>query len=222
MSTTILGRLPGGRSHIAALLIVLSFALLAPAATLAADLESDSSAHVANADGDQVNFRDGPGLDAAILNSLSEGTSVHVLDGPIDVGDEWGWYHVAYGDSDGYIAAAFLAEGDGDASAAPDDTAGAPADDGSDASGGDIVSIIYDAAARYGQSGDDMLRVATCESNLNPDEVGAQGEQGIFQFMPSTWTSTPYADQSPFDPWANANAAGWMWSVGRRGEWVCQ
>ncbi len=35
-------------------------------------------------------------------------------------------------------------------------------------------------------------------------------------------TTTPYAAYSIFDPWASANAAAWMWSVGRRGEWVCQ
>lgn len=86
-----------------------------------------------------------------------------------------------------------------------------------------IIQIIYDAADRYGQPREDMLRVAMCESNLDPSAVnGSSGASGLFQFMPSTFASTPYADQDIFDAWASANAAGWMWSVGRRNEWECQ
>ena len=89
--------------------------------------------------------------------------------------------------------------------------------------GGDITQIIYDAAARYGQDPEDMLRVATCESGLDPNAVGGGGAyHGLFQFVPSTFAGTPYADQSIYDPYANANAAAWMWSQGRRNEWVCQ
>jgi hypothetical protein len=89
--------------------------------------------------------------------------------------------------------------------------------------GGDITSLIYDAAAAYGQPADDMLRVATCESGLDPNAINGPGDtHGLFQFLPSTWASTPYAGYSMYDPWANANAAAWMWSQGRRGEWVCQ
>jgi uncharacterized protein YraI len=87
----------------------------------------------------------------------------------------------------------------------------------------EIIQIIYDAADRYGQPREDMLRVAMCESNLDPGAVnGSSGASGLFQFMPSTFASTPYADQDIFDAWASANAAGWMWSVGRRNEWECQ
>jgi len=35
------------------------------------------------------------------------------------------------------------------------------------------------------------------------------------------WATTPWAGDNIYDPVANANAAAWMWSVGRRGEWVC-
>jgi hypothetical protein len=87
----------------------------------------------------------------------------------------------------------------------------------------EMVAIIYAAADAYGQSRTDMLRVAACESNLDPYAFNEEGDSyGLFQFIPSTWGTTPYADQGIFDPWANANAAAWMWSVGRRGEWVCQ
>jgi soluble lytic murein transglycosylase-like protein len=68
-----------------------------------------------------------------------------------------------------------------------------------------------------------MLRVAQCESGLDPNQVTPPYEaSGLFQFLPGTWASTPFAAQNIFDPVANANAAAWMWSVGRRNEWVCQ
>ena len=86
-----------------------------------------------------------------------------------------------------------------------------------------IVGIITAAAQRYGQSPAAMIRVAKCESGLNPRAVNrSSGASGLFQFLPSTWRTTPYASSSIFDATANANAAAWMWSVGRRGEWVCQ
>ncbi len=86
----------------------------------------------------------------------------------------------------------------------------------------EIVRIIERAADRYNQPPGDMLRVARCESNLDPNAVNPSGSYGLFQFIRSTWQTTPYADQDIFDPVANANAAAWMWSVGRRNEWVCQ
>jgi len=86
----------------------------------------------------------------------------------------------------------------------------------------EIVRIIYQAADRYGQPRADMLRVARCESNLDPYAVNPSGSYGLFQFIRTTWKSTPYGDRNIFDPHANANAAAWMWSQGRRNEWVCQ
>ena len=88
--------------------------------------------------------------------------------------------------------------------------------------GNDIIAIITAAARRYGQSPSAMIAVARCESSLNPRAVNrSSGASGLFQFLPSTWRTTPYATQSSFDPVASANAAAWMWSVGRRREWVC-
>lgn len=99
-----------------------------------------------------------------------------------------------------------------------------PPVDGSDGYTEDeIIQIIYAAADMYGQPREDMLRVARCESNLDPNAVNpSSNASGLFQFLPSTWETTPYADQDIFDPVANAEAAAWMWSEGRRGEWVCQ
>jgi len=86
-----------------------------------------------------------------------------------------------------------------------------------------IIQMIYEAADRYGQSRRDMLRVARCESGLNPNAVDPAGlYHGLFQFVPGTFAGTPYAGYDIYDPWANAHAAAWMWSEGRKGEWTCQ
>jgi hypothetical protein len=86
-----------------------------------------------------------------------------------------------------------------------------------------VIDIIYEAANTHGQSGDDMLRVARCESSLNPHAVGGGGAyHGLFQFIPSTFAGTPYGQYDIYDAWANANAAGWMWSQGKKSDWVCQ
>lgn len=86
-----------------------------------------------------------------------------------------------------------------------------------------VVDIIHEAAVNYGQSPDDMLRVARCESGLDPYAVGGGGAYyGLFQFVPSTFANTPYGQYEITDAWANANAAAWMWSEGRKGDWVCQ
>jgi soluble lytic murein transglycosylase-like protein len=67
-----------------------------------------------------------------------------------------------------------------------------------------------------------MIAIARCESGLNPQAYNrSSGASGLFQFLPGTWRTTPFASYSIFDPWASANAAAWMWSQGRRGEWVC-
>jgi hypothetical protein len=102
-------------------------------------------------------------------------------------------------------------------------TGGAYGPGGASYSEQQIIDIIYEAAANYGQSGDDMLRVARCESGLNPNAVGGGGAyHGLFQFVPSTFAGTPYGQYDIYDPWANANAAGWMWSEGKKSNWVCQ
>jgi hypothetical protein len=87
----------------------------------------------------------------------------------------------------------------------------------------ELIAIIYEAADRYGQPREDMLRVARCESDLVPTAVNARGgSYGLFQFKPRTWLGTPFAEYDIFDPRASAHAAAWMWSQGRRREWVCQ
>jgi hypothetical protein len=113
--------------------------------------------------------------------------------------------------------------------AAPSEPSAEPVTGGAYGPGGagyseqQIIDIIYEAAGNYGQSGDDMLRVARCESGLNPNAVGGGGAyHGLFQFVPSTFAGTPYGQYDIYDPWANSNAAGWMWAEGKKNTWVCQ
>jgi soluble lytic murein transglycosylase-like protein len=67
------------------------------------------------------------------------------------------------------------------------------------------------------------LRVAACESGFNPYAVNRySGASGLFQFLPSTWRTTPFGNASIWDPTAQAQAARWMYDNGRVGEWVCR
>jgi transglycosylase-like protein with SLT domain len=87
----------------------------------------------------------------------------------------------------------------------------------------EILGFISDAAKKYGQSESAMVRVARCESVLDPCAVNRSGPYyGLFQFLKSTWNQTPYGDQNIFDPQAQAMAAGWMWKEGRKNEWACK
>ena len=87
----------------------------------------------------------------------------------------------------------------------------------------EIVRIIREAAREFGQPEEDLLRVGRCESNLDPRAVNEAGPYfGLFQFLRSTWATTPFAERDIFDPTANARAAAWMWQQGRRNEWACQ
>ena len=85
-----------------------------------------------------------------------------------------------------------------------------------------IIRIIHRAADRYNQNGDAMVKVARCESNLDPYAVSPDRRyHGLFQFLRSTFRDTPYGNEDIYDPKANALAAAWKWERGERNEWVC-
>jgi soluble lytic murein transglycosylase-like protein len=68
-------------------------------------------------------------------------------------------------------------------------------------------------------------RVAFCESRHNPGAYNrSSGASGLYQFLPSTWRATPQgrAGMSPFDPYANAAAAAWLYRTGGAGHWSCR
>ncbi|CAA9583489.1 MAG: hypothetical protein AVDCRST_MAG87-3647 [uncultured Thermomicrobiales bacterium] len=165
-----------------------------------------------------VNFRSGPSTNDAVISVIPDGGLVALTGDSAN-----GFSSIVYTDRSGWAHTASILGGSDTVSAPVDAPAPSPAAPRNGAGSGDIVSIIYAAADAYGQSRADMLRVATCESNLVPTAVNpSSNASGLFQFMPSTFASTPYAGQNIFDPVASANAAGWMWANGRRGEWECQ
>jgi len=87
-----------------------------------------------------------------------------------------------------------------------------------------IAKIINDAFSPLGPAAVQWaINVAYCESRYHPNSVNSDsGASGLFQFMPSTWSGTPWASQSPFDPVANAQAAAWLYSHYGPGRWTCQ
>ena len=107
------------------------------------------------------------------------------------------------------------AQAQADAIAARSNHPGPPADIAKDIT--DAFSPLGAAALQW------AMNVAWCESRYHPNSVNTDsGASGLFQFLPSTWSGTPYASQSPFDPRANALAAAWLYSHYGPGRWVCQ
>ncbi len=167
-----------------------------------------------------LNMRSGPGLGNAVVVRLTYGMTVEIVGDP-QAADGLSWVMVmTKSQQRGWVANKYLDPGEGGgetASEAAPAPAAAPA-----SSGNSIVDIITEAANKYGQNPASMIAIARCESGLNPQAYNrSSGASGLFQFLPGTWRTTPFASYSIFDPWASANAAAWMWSQGRRGEWVC-
>lgn len=66
-----------------------------------------------------------------------------------------------------------------------------------------------------------LWRRAKCESGFSPFARNRSGASGLFQFLPSTWNTTPFSGFSIWSPYASALAAGWMNAHGRGSEWAC-
>lgn len=85
-----------------------------------------------------------------------------------------------------------------------------------------VTEAINLSCAAYGNC-TWLWRIARCESGLDARIVNAgSGSSGLFQFLPSTWATTPFGSFSIWSPYASALAAGWMVTHGRGGEWVCR
>jgi hypothetical protein len=152
-------------------------------------------------------LRDAPNRSARIVARLPAGTVVDRV-GKRDRR----WMPVRYEATSGWVAERLI------------ETIGEPETNGRQPTTEDeIIEVIREAARAFGQPEEDLLRVGRCESNLDPRAVNPDGPYfGLFQFLRSTWASTPFADQDIFDPVPNARAAAWMWLQGRRTEWACQ
>ena len=84
-----------------------------------------------------------------------------------------------------------------------------------------IAAIIRAAAARYGVDGDRMVRVAMCESNLNPTDYNSRsGATGLFQFKPPTFYA--HGGHNIWDAADQADVAARMFAAGLYYEWACR
>jgi soluble lytic murein transglycosylase-like protein len=84
-----------------------------------------------------------------------------------------------------------------------------------------IADIIRAAAARYGDDPNQLLRVAMCESGLNPNAYNPySGATGLFQFKPPTFAA--HGGQNIWDATDQANIAAKMFSQGLAYEWGCK
>lgn len=101
-----------------------------------------------------------------------------------------------------------------------------PSSAGGGSGGGGATGSVPDLIRSvFGPYAGQALAVAACESGYNPSAVNPySGASGVFQFLRSTWATTSYAGYSPFNAWANVNAAhqvfvrdGYSWR-----EWTCQ
>lgn len=84
-----------------------------------------------------------------------------------------------------------------------------------------VVPCIKYASWRWHYSYGTLYNKASCESTLNPMAVGYGVHYGLFQFLPSTFKSTPYRGHWIFSAKWNSLAAAWMHHVGRGSEWAC-
>lgn len=96
-----------------------------------------------------------------------------------------------------------------------------------------VIGIIYDAASRWGVSGDTLVALARCESNLNPDAVSERlnvngtPDMGLFQINAVTWEwwlglrGMAWDDASAWNAWDNAEMAAWAIANGYLCHWSC-
>ena len=98
----------------------------------------------------------------------------------------------------------------------------------------DVEELIYCFSDYYSLSRSKSLRVATCESGLDPYIKNRSGSSasGLYQFIARTWSTTIARmrtdgiwisnDVSVFDPYWNAYAAHWLASHDGWRHWVCK
>ena len=87
-----------------------------------------------------------------------------------------------------------------------------------------VIAAINLACATYGNCAT-LWRRAGCETGgtyLASARNSSSGATGLYQFLLSTWNSTPYRMFKRTNPYANALAAGWMIGAGRGNEWSCR
>lgn len=95
-----------------------------------------------------------------------------------------------------------------------------------------LEAAIIHWANHYGVSSDWLLRIANCESTMNPSAVntgyyaGGGHPTGLFQYLPETWTRiSGRAGLTGLDIWNGhhqAQVTAWAFANGYDGEWECR
>jgi hypothetical protein len=83
-----------------------------------------------------------------------------------------------------------------------------------------VADIIRAAAAKWGADPNQLIRVAMCESHLNPNSHNPAGYYGLFQFNPNTFKA--HGGTNIWDATDQANVAAHMFAQGLSGEWSCK
>lgn len=93
-----------------------------------------------------------------------------------------------------------------------------------------VEQIVRDAAIKYGIDPDYLVRIAKCESGLNPNSVNYNyyengNPSGVFQhisgYFPSRAIKYGYST-NVFDAYANANVTAAMFKDGLQSLWECK
>lgn len=90
----------------------------------------------------------------------------------------------------------------------------------------DAIAAIAAASARWGVAEGWLLRVARCESGLNPYAYNPySGNSGLYQFLPGTYwlyAARIGETRSYWNPYGSANVAAFMFYSGLAYEWGCR
>jgi hypothetical protein len=93
---------------------------------------------------------------------------------------------------------------------------------------GRVKHAIYDSALIFGVPYPILLRIARCESGLNP-QASYSGHYGLFQFLPDTFhggaqrmhVETGIAAHSYWNPADSSYVAGYLFAIGKAPSWGC-
>lgn len=86
---------------------------------------------------------------------------------------------------------------------------------------GPVRDCIHGAAIEYGADERWMISVSWCESEWKRYAQNPSGSTSIFQFLYSTWLTTPYGNKDIYSVKYQSLAAAWMYVQNRQSEWVC-
>jgi len=94
---------------------------------------------------------------------------------------------------------------------------------------GKVQHAIYDSALIFGVPYRILLKIARCESGLNP-RADSGVYHGLFQFLPETFRrgaammrhDTGIVAHSIWKPWDSSSVAGYLFAVGQAPSWSCE